>query len=333
MNGIPHEDGIGASGSAGFPCPQAADSPLNAYLWGELFQPVEGAAKEWADHLGTLPGVEAVLYYGSGLHGTARSRETVYDFYLLVRRYRDFHDSRWLAAAGRLVPPNVYYFEREFGGRLLRCKCAVMTVRQFLKAAGGGSFTPHIWARFCQPCRIPLVRHAADRKALVDALKASILRFHRRTLHLVDECTLRDYWAAGLRSTYADEIRSEPADYTGQLVERQPQAFFERTRRALPLLGYPARLDETGLLISGLSPWRKRLARAGLVLLRPVRRSIVIVRWIKAAFSFEGGLEYARWKIRKQTGVEVELTPFQRRHPLLGGLALYRKMRRLKALR
>ena len=35
------------------------------------------------------------------------------DFYLIVSDYRAAYDKRWLAAANRLIPPNVFYFEHD----------------------------------------------------------------------------------------------------------------------------------------------------------------------------------------------------------------------------
>ena len=54
-----------------------------------------------------------------------------------------------------------------------------------------------------------------------------------------------------------------------------------------------------------------------------------IARLIKAAFTFEGGLDYILWKIARHSGVTIAVTDWQRRHPLLAapGLAwrLYRR--------
>ena len=41
---------------------------------------------------------------------------------------------------------------------------------------------------------------------------------------------------------------------------------------------------------------------------------------MKASFTFDGGLSYLVWKIERHSGVKVEITPFMRRHPRLGGV-------------
>ena len=49
------------------------------------------------------------------------------DFYLIVSDYRAAYDKSWLAAANRLIPPNVFYFEH--GG--LVAKYAVLSEADF----------------------------------------------------------------------------------------------------------------------------------------------------------------------------------------------------------
>ena len=54
---------------------------------------------------------------------------------------------------------------------------------------------------------------------------------------------------------------------------------------------------------------------------------------MKAAFTFEGGADYAAFKIERHTGRKIEVTPWQRRHPLLAGLLMLPKLLRSRALR
>jgi hypothetical protein len=46
---------------------------------------------------------------------------------------------------------------------------------------------------------------------------------------------------------------------------------------------------------------------------------------MKAALTFQGGLDYAVWKIERHSGVKVELTEAERKRPLLTGLRLLLK--------
>jgi len=307
---------------------------LEALIAAETALPIPEIGQPWIDQFRSTPGVAAVLCYGSGLRETPNDPDdVVFDFYLLVDRFRDFDPKRGLAIAGTLVPPNVYYREMEFEGRTLRCKFAVLTVRQFLKAARGDSFTPHIWARFCQPFRIAWASTEALRPQLIAATAESVHVFHRRSFHLVDTVTLAEFWRAGLQSTYADEIRSEKRGRQRAVFEANESAYAARSRLALADLSAIGRLTQNDTVTSTIPGGRRRRYRLVLRLKRPFTKGVIILRFIKAAFTFQGGLDYARWKIERHSGVRMEITEFQRRHPLLGGLSLFWKVRRRGGLR
>ena len=46
-------------------------------------------------------------------------------------------------------------------------------------------------------------------------------------------------------------------------------------------------------------------------------KSLNILRLLKASTTFEGAAKYAAWKIKRHTGVTLEVTPWQERHPVL----------------
>lgn len=307
---------------------------LRAVIADETAQAVPEAAQYWVEEFRQTEGVAAVLFYGSGLRQQQQNVEdVVFDFYLLVDGYRNF-DPRWsLALAGSLVPPNVYYREKQFGELRLRCKFALLTVEQFIHAARGKSFTPHIWARFCQPARLPFASSDPLRDQLNTAMAESVIHFHRRTLHLIDSCQLEDFWRIGLQSTFADEIRSEKKGSVRSVVDANHEAYSTRTRLALGLCADAGTIDADETVTCHLSKFRKQAYRLGLIAKRPLTKSVVVARFIKAAFTFQGGLDYARWKIGRHSGVEIEITDFQRRHPLLGGLGLFWKVLRRGGLR
>ena len=91
---------------------------LESLIAEESALPIPALGQPWIEQFRSTAGVAAVLCYGSGLRERAAEPEDmVFDFYLLVERFRDFDPKRGLAMAGTLVPPNVYYREEEFEGR------------------------------------------------------------------------------------------------------------------------------------------------------------------------------------------------------------------------
>ena len=70
--------------------------------------------------------------------------------------------------------------------------------------------------------------------------------------------------------------------------------------------------------------WRAR-ARRG--------RRLNMLRLLKAAFTFDGALDYVVWKIERHRGVRLELRPWQRRFPLLAAPSIYWQLRRMGVIR
>ncbi|MFT8765165.1 MAG: hypothetical protein ABF809_14365, partial [Gluconobacter potus] len=42
-----------------------------------------------------------------------------------------------------------------------------------------------------------------------------------------------------------------------------------------------------------------------------------VARLLKAAFTFENGASYLAWKIQRHTGFDMQLSPFESRHPIV----------------
>jgi hypothetical protein len=129
--------------------------------------------------------------------------------------------------------------------------------------------------------------------------------------------------------TYASELRVESAARPGAVVERAPERY-----EALLKLAWEA--DATGFekapdgalaprisareRIDAKGAWRRRSRLA---------KPLNLARLSKAVFTFSGGVDYIAWKIERHSGHRMEVTPFQRRHPLLAaGPALWRLWRK-----
>src|SRR5919107_5386920 len=77
------------------------------------------------------PASRAVLFYGSCLR-QQQLEGLMLDFYLIVSDYGSAYDKPWLAAAKRIIPPNVFYFEHDG----LVAKYAVLSEPHFQRLAG-----------------------------------------------------------------------------------------------------------------------------------------------------------------------------------------------------
>lgn len=275
---------------------------LDRLIAGELDQPVAPAIQRLVDRIrGVGQDVLAILFYGAGLWKSP-AEDTVFDFYVLTGSYRRFDDRRLHALFGYFLPPNVYYLEVDE----LRCKFAVIRFDQFRKGASGRGLTTQIWARFAQPCRLVYCRDNAVRELIIEALADAVVTFHAQTLPLLEPDEKRNadtIWTRGLSRTYANEWRSERGDRAASIVQASRDALEARSALILP----------------GCRPARHPATRG---LRRLLAKAVYFAQLMKAVFTFEGGVDYALWKIERQSGLKLQATDFQKRHPLIGAWPL-----------
>ena len=270
--------------------------------------------------------VLAMLFYGScrRAHDDAGG---IADIYLLVDSPRATGESCLTVLANRVLPPNVYYLEIPFDGRTARAKYAVLTLSQFEHGTARW-FHSYLWGRFAQPCGLLHAADAAAKQRVIQALARAVTTFARHALpRLPAEFDAATLWTRGLLLSYAAELRSEHPDQIRALYTRSAADYDALTRavaaecgwKCLPAGRYrnPATRRERSL---GAISWVVRGAYGKL---------LSILRLLKASFTFDGGIAYVAWKIERHSGVRLEITPFMRRHPRLGGLgAFWRTWRR-----
>jgi len=309
-------------------------SQLQTLLDAELRGPVPAPVAELAAQLAARAqgGTVAVLYYGSTLRTGAL--DGLLDFYVLLDRAFDWPGSRLAAMANSLLPPNVGYVEGTFGGVPLRAKYAVLTLRQFEARVADQSIDTTLWARFCQPARSVWQRSAADGERVTAAIGAAVATASRwAAAHGPQQGRAEQFWSALFARTYATEIRVEKTDRSQGIVD----ADAARYARLLPLAWRAAGLAFEVAGNGELRPALDAPARQHLQQRWTSRelwgKPLNLLRLTKAAFTFDGAMDYVAWKIERHSGVRIEVKPWQRRFPLLAAPGLYLKLRRLGVLR
>ncbi len=266
----------------------------------ELSTPTPKPITAFAEHLTTLfPGARAVLFYGSILRTGDLSG--VLDYYVLTQR----PPAGWRGLFTRILWPDVSYHELEHGGEVLRAKVASMTLAQFQKATSGQGIDTTIWARFVQPCALIWAAEGA-RETVVDAVTAACRTAARFAIALgpIGGAPLA-LWTALFQETYKAELRVEKAGREVSILTYDPGRY-ERVMQAMQ--------GEEGSTMA--ESQRTRLLKAWSVR-KALGKPLNVARLIKASFTFQGAARYAAWKIQRHTGVEVELTPWRERFPVL----------------
>jgi hypothetical protein len=272
-------------------------------------------------------GVAAVLFYGSCLR-LGSDEGKIVDLYLLVDSYTAVYGRGLAAVMNRLLPPNVFYIEASFEGRTLRAKYAVVSVGDFAKGAGGGWFHPYLWARFAQPCRLAWCRDEEVRECVTEALAGSASKCLAEGLALMNgPFTAADLWVSLFRETYRSELRAEPPGRAAEIHAADAAHYASLARSGLPPLGARPGTGE-GIWVAPL-----RTRGGSWALRRVLGKLLSVARLVKAAFTFQDGAQYLLWKIERHSGVTIEVTPWQRRHPVLASTVLFWKLYRKGAFR
>jgi hypothetical protein len=309
-----------------------AEAALARIIAAELARPAPAAARTLSDAIRERHGgVAAVLFYGSCLRkGTA---EGVLDFYVLVDSYAEAHPARAVALAGRLLPPNVFYLEcdgpPEAVASRIRCKYAVVSLRDFERLTSARALHPYIWARFAQPAQIIYARDTAAREWVERcALEAVVTCVRRLVVFLpvhagIQRFSLAAFWRQALARTYGSELRSEQPEAIRAVYEAAPERFDAAAGSALEILeerGFLTRVvrhaSAAEIEMPALQRW---LGRWHWWLTRPLAKTLAAARLLKTAFTFGDWLPYAVWKIERHSGEAIALSERQRRHPLIFG--------------
>ena len=287
----------------------------------ELSEPVDPRVTAVAEAIAARqrPSSRAVLFYGSCL----RERQLegrMLDFSLIVSNYRAAYDKRWLATANRLIPPNVFYFERDG----LAAKYAVLSEADFAQECDASARTPSVFARFSQPSRLVWAADEEARNRLISAVARAtpaLLGLTRPTLSDDKATDPLELWKKAFRLTYGAELRAERASRPEAIVDSDP----DRYRRFAMAAGLPDNRSFTEAKRRASEDAWRQFQRSG--------KRASVLRLIKASFTFAGGAEYIAWKINRHAGTRIELKPWQRRHPLLAGISLLPRLLKSGAIR
>src|SRR4051812_4615164 len=181
----------------------------------ELAEPVDPRVTAMAAAIAALyPGAaRAVLFYGSCL----RERQLdglMLDFYLIVSSYRAAYRRSWLAAANRLIPPNVFPFEHDG----LIAKYAVLSEADFDRECSVQARSVSVWARFAQPSRLVWAADEPAREQAIRAVAEAAPTLFVLTWPAMSGEERQDPLAVfreGFRLTYGAELRAEPKTRSG----------------------------------------------------------------------------------------------------------------------
>ena len=276
----------------------------------ELATPVDPrvAAMAAAIAAGYPGSARAVLFYGSCLRESELDG-LMLDFYLIVSDYGDAYPKRWMAAANRLIPPNVFPFQHNG----LIAKYAVLSEADFHRLNGAGTRNVSVWARFAQPSRLVWAVDETARDRAVAAVSRAAPTLLAAAGSIDGEAPL-DWWRRAFSLTYSVELRAERTGRAQSVVDADAGRY---ERFSIPAMAaIPAGARSGG--------WARRRIEGKL---------LSIARLAKASLTYAGGIDYLAWKINRHAGTKIEIKPWQRRWPLVAALTLVPRLIRGGAIR
>lgn len=287
--------------------------------------------------------IRAIVLFGSQLVRASPSAHSAWDFVVVVDAYGPFHRAlvdaghhrrpAWLLSAfARVLAPNITAFDPGNGAPL--AKCAIVSSAHFERALAPGSPDHFLKGRMVQQLAVLWSRTAADRTwvdAQLSAARDDVLDWAGPSFDR--PFTPAEYAQGFLRVSYGGEVRPESAGRVDAVFEAQrpylAEAYADVLARA-EAAGHVERVESAGggeagdaeggdssepryAIVPAPTDRDRRRQR------RYFRRSKVraTLRWAKHIVTFNDWLTYIQRKVERRTGSKIEITPWERRLPLL----------------
>ena len=274
------------------------------------------------------PSTVALVHYGSHAHRSDARPESAHDFFVIVDAYRAAYRSlratvgtRYrpglAALLNRVLAPNVLSVSDDGGTPPLRAKVAVFSLGDFCRACSDRAADHFVRGRVVQAVQLVWARDARSERMVRDAVveaRAGSFAWGRATLppHFGPEVYCRSL----LTTSFAAEIRPESQDRIGVLLDAQRSTIFPAYAALLEWLARAGFLVRDGGGFADARPPRAwhRLRWAAYFRWSKLRATL---RWIKYVALYDDWLDYVVHKVARRSGVAIELTPRERRWPLI----------------
>ena len=259
------------------------------------------------------PRVLAFLYYGSSLRDMDNP-DKMLDFYVIVDSYRKTHKSRLRALLNKLIPPAVYYAESlHQNDTLSTCKYSIISLEEFEKRCSKKSFLSLVWGRFSQPSALFFPVSDAVKNRIMVAREQAISHMAMETQPLLDSpVSSTQFWARGFKESYKTELRPEASDARSEEIVRRYSERYEDIMTAL----FGA--SQKGLYsLPESTASQRRSCKTRWFFRRVLGKPMTAIRVLNSAATFDGGLDYVMRKLYNHSGVTIDVSPSQKRHPVL----------------
>ena len=310
--------------------PPIADAALPAALAAGLDDAPSADATQLAAMLARSfgPCTVAIIHYGSHAQRSDARRESAFDYFVIVDRYRDAYESlartvgtsysprsaTWL---NHVLPPNVIAVTDRTAAPPLAAKCAVLSLEGLQRACSSQARDHFVQGRLFQYVQLAWTRDAVARAAVERAIIGARTRsFSWGRSSLPPSFDAERYFRVLLERSFSAEIRPERGGRVDALVGAQHDIVIRVYDALLQRLAEESLLGTDGNVYHLASPVRffERVRTNWYFRSSKVRAT---ARWLKYIVLYDDWLDYVVRKIARRSGVTVELTARERRWPLI----------------
>ena len=296
--------------------------------------PIQAAGNFLAKKYGQA--VQGILLYGSCLRAGTDQNGLV-DCYVIVDAYTSVYPSTWLARLNDWLPPNVFYGEVAVEDHTVRMKYAVLSLEDFERSVSPKWFHSYFWGRFAQPTAVMACPSQSVKERIILGLGSAVVTFLGKVVsRMPQKFSAKDIWNIGLALSYGAELRAESKGRVTTLWENN-QVYYEQAAYAVFAECFPnvkvLKENDEAIFEYEHSKYEYTKNQIAWIVRKIQGKVLSILRLMKAAFTFQGGADYLIWKIERHSGVKVELTPAQRKHPIWAGITTFWRLYRQGAFR
>jgi hypothetical protein len=273
-------------------------------------------------------GALAIIHYGSHAQHSDARRESAFDFFVIVDRYRDAYDSlarsvgtsytpRTAATLNHVLPPNVIAVTDDSHVPPLAAKCAVLSLRDLRRECSTRARDHFVRGRLFQYVQLAWTRDAGARAAVTDAIiDARIGTFVWGFASLPSDFDAEQYFRALLERSFSGEIRPERGGRIDALLDAQRDVVLRVYDALLQQLARESLLQKSGKVYHLAHPAHalQRFRTGWYFRSSKVRAT---ARWMKYIVLYDDWLDYVVRKVARRSGVSIELTARERRWPLI----------------
>jgi len=309
---------------------------LRSALASGLEAPLSSRAMRLAETLarGFGPATVALLHYGSHATSSDARPESAHDFLAIVDDYgsayrslaatHGTHYSAFRASTlNRFLAPNVIAVADALATPPLLAKVAVFSLADFQRASSLDALDHFVLGRLFQPVGLAWVRDAASRSIVERCvLQARAASFWWARPYLPNRFDVDTYCRVVLSTSFGAEIRPEHMDRVAALLDAQRTTILPMYAALLAWLAREGGVLEQAKTEAGRVVYADRRPPGGWGRFRSslyFRRSKLraTLRWVKYIALYENWLDYVLQKVARRSGVAIDLSPRERRWPLI----------------